>query len=248
MDTTRNHPESEVMSQRKIGDYLVLNTIGHGSQATVYRVLDSRTGDTLALKELHPHHTQDPYGLERFRREASLASRIDSPHVVRIFQVGHSGNSHFMVMEYLPLSLRHILRGQGKLPVERAVDIALQVCRALEAAWEHNIVHRDIKPSNILMTLEGLVKVADFGIARATDLPAMTRFGAVMGTQQYMAPEQGQGLNVDIRSDLYSLGVLLYEMLSGRLPIDGLRNYLKTRSRHQRRYQMRAHASCNSAR
>jgi serine/threonine protein kinase len=209
------------MSQRKIGDYLVLNSIGHGSQATVYRVRDSRTGQIRALKELHPHRARDPYALERFRREAEMASRIHAPHVVPIFEVGRSANSHFIVMEYLPLTLRQILQDQGPLPIENAVAIALQICYALAAAWEVGIIHRDIKPSNVLMDVNGLVKVTDFGIARAADLPSITQLGAVVGTQQYMAPEQGQGLKVDIRSDLYSLGVLLYQMLSGRLPFEG---------------------------
>jgi serine/threonine protein kinase len=124
-------------------------------------------------------------------------------------------------MEYLPLSLRQILQAQGALPTENSVAIALQICSALAAAWEVGIIHRDIKPSNVLMDINGLVKVTDFGIARATDLPSITQLGAVVGTQQYMAPEQGQGLKVDIRSDLYSLGVLLYQMLSGRLPFEG---------------------------
>ncbi len=209
------------MAQRKIGDYLVLNPIGHGNQATVYRVQDSRTGQIWALKELHPHRARDPYALERFRREAEMASRIHSSHVVPIFEIGRSANIYFIVMEYLPLTLRQILQAQGPLPIENAVAIALQICSALAAAWEVGIIHRDIKPSNVLMDVNALVKVTDFGIARATDLPSVTQLGADDGTQQYMAPEQGQGLKVDIRSDLYSLGVLLYQMLSGRLPFEG---------------------------
>ena len=200
----------------------MLDTLGSGSQASVYRVSDDRTGDVRALKELHQHRARDPYSVERFRREAEVASRLDHPNVVRIFEVGQSGDSHFIVMEYLPLTLHDLLAANRPLPGDRAVDITRQISLALEAAWKQNVVHRDIKPRNILIGVDGQVKVTDFGIARAADLPGLTQPGGVVGTHQYMAPEQSQGEAVDVRSDLYSLGILLYQMLSGTRPFDGL--------------------------
>ena len=206
--------------QQRIGTYQVLEEIASGGQATVYRVWDTHSGRVVALKVLHPHLARDTAYLERFHREAQLAASLDHPNVVRIFEVGQEEETHFIALEYLPLSLHHLIRAQDHLPLDRAVDIAHQIALGLEAAHQQGITHRDIKPQNILLGPEGTVKVTDFGIARAGDLSTMTRTGAVMGTPHYMSPEQAKGLRADSRSDLYSLGVALYQMLTGALPFD----------------------------
>ena len=186
----------------------------------MYRAWDTRTGQVVALKVMHPHLAGDTAYLERFHREARLAASIKHRNVIRIFEVGSEENSHFIAMEYLSLSIYNLIEAQGQLPIDRAVDICHQTALALEAAQQRDIVHRDIKPHNILLAPDGTAKVSDFGIARGAELATMTRTGALMGTPHYMAPEQAQGQRVDIRSDLYSLGVVLYQMLTGEVPFD----------------------------
>ncbi|MEE8443338.1 MAG: tetratricopeptide repeat protein, partial [Dehalococcoidia bacterium] len=208
------------MSQQRIGSYRILERIAAGGQATVYRAWDSRTGQVVALKVMHEHLVHDPSYLERFVREARLAASISHPNIVRIFEVDQAGETYYMSLEYLPLSLHDLIRAEGRMPIERAVDIAHQIALGLAAAHERGIVHRDIKPQNILIDPSGTVKVTDFGISRAVDLATMTRTGAVMGTPHYMSPEQAKGERVDIRSDLYSLGIALFEMLTGELPFN----------------------------
>ena len=207
--------------ERRIGRYQVLEEISSGGQATVYRVWDIHTGQILALKVMHPHLSRDAAYQKRFHREAQMASSLDHPNIIRIFEVGQDGDSHFIAMEYLPLGLHDLIKAQGRLPVERAAEIVYQVCLALEAARKRGIVHRDIKPQNILIGPEGTVKLADFGIARAQNLSAMTHTGMVMGTPHYMSPEQAQGQQSDTRSDLYSLGIVMYQILAGQLPFEG---------------------------
>ena len=208
------------MAQKRIGSYQVLEDIASGGQATVYRAWDTRTGQVIALKVMHPHLVRDATYLERFQREARLAASINHPNVVRIFDVGQDGESHFMALEFLPLSLNNLVEAQGQMPLDRVVDIAHQIALGLDSAHQRGIVHRDIKPHNILISPEGTAKVTDFGIGRAADLSTMTRTGAVMGTPHYMAPEQARGMRVDIRSDIYSLGIAIYQMLTGELPFN----------------------------
>ena len=177
------------MAQQPIGRYRVLERIAAGGQAVVYRAWDTEAGLVMALKVLHTHLSQDAAYLERFHREARIAASINHPNVIRIFEVGEAGDTHFISMEYLPEGLHHILEAEGRFSVERAVHILLQVCSGLQSAHEKGIVHRDLKPQNILLAPDGAMKVTDFGIARAADLSVMTRTGAVMGTPQYMSPE-----------------------------------------------------------
>ena len=159
--------------------------------------------------------------LERFRREASLAASIDHPNVVKIFQVGSDGDRHFMALEFLPENLARVIQSGGQMRIDRAADFATQIAEGLAAAHVLGIVHRDVKPQNILIGPDGVLKVTDFGIARAEELSTMTATGAVMGTPHYMSPEQARGERAEIRSDVYSLGCVLYQMLAGELPFKG---------------------------
>ena len=235
--------------QRSIGRYQVLEEIASGGQGTVYRAWDTSSGRVVALKVLHPHLSSDAGVLERFRREAQLAAAVSHPNITQIFEVGQDGNLHFIAMEFLPLSIHNLMESQGRLPVERAADICHQAALALQAASSRGIIHRDIKPQNLLLSPDGSVKVTDFGIARATALSTMTRTGALMGTPHYMSPEQSQGQRVDVRSDIYSLGIVLYQMLSGQLPFEAdtpfevMRQHIEQRPTPVRRLRSQVPAS-----
>ena len=204
--------------QRHIGRYQVLDEIAAGGQGAVYRAFDPQTGQIVALKVLHPSLAGDRTYLDRFRREASLASSIDHPNVTKIFEVGESGGSHFMALEFLPESLGGVIQSGGPMQIERAADFAAQIAEGLGAAHALGIVHRDVKPQNVLVSPDGTLKVTDFGIARGAALSTMTATGAMMGTPHYMSPEQCRGERADVRSDIYSLGCVLYQMLTGELP------------------------------
>ena len=205
--------------EQQIGRYQLLEEIASGGQGAVYRAFDPETGQIVALKVLHAHLGDDVH-LERFHREARMAASINHPNVIRVSDVGQDGDSDFIAMELLPDSLARVIESGGALPVDRAVDFASQIADGLAAAHALGIVHRDIKPQNVLIGPDGNVKVSDFGIARATAFSTMTVTGAMMGTPHYMSPEQARGHREDIRSDLYSLGVLLYQMLTGEVPFD----------------------------
>ena len=209
------------MAQQRIGRYEVLEELGVGGFATVHRARDPGMDRIIALKVMHPHLARDPQYLERFLREARAAGAVNHPNVVIVYEVGSDGEQHYIAMEYLPSSLHDLLGQRGALQAEEALALLRPIALALQAAHERGIVHRDIKPHNILLTEEGVPKVTDFGIARAADLGTMTRTGMVMGTPQYMSPEQGRGERVDIRSDIYSLGIVLYQMLTGTTPLEG---------------------------
>ena len=207
--------------QQQIGRYQVLEEIASGGQGAVYKAFDPQSGQILALKVLHPSLTANSSYLERFRREASLAASIDHPNVVGIFEVGEDREWHFIAMELLPESLARVIRSGGALRIERATEFAIQIANGLSAAHALGIVHRDIKPQNVLISADGTAKVTDFGIARAEVLPTMTAAGAMLGTPHYMSPEQARGERTDSRSDIYSLGCVLYQMLAGELPFKG---------------------------
>ena len=223
------------MQQQTIGRYQVLEEIASGGQGTVYRAWDTGSGRVVALKVLHPHLASDLGVLERFRREAQLAAAVVHPNITTIYEVGQHGNRHFIAMEYLPDSIHNLIVSTGRLPIDRAVDICRQATVGLEAASRRGIIHRDIKPQNLLLAPDGTVKVTDFGIARATALSTMTRTGALMGTPHYMSPEQAQGQRVDIRSDIYSLGIVLYQMLTGQLPFEANTPYEVIRQQVEQR-------------
>jgi len=202
--------------------YELEQLIGTGGMADVYRARDTLLGRTVAVKILHPQFAKDPVFIERFRQEAQAAANLNQPNIVNVYDWGIEDSTYYIVMEYvMGRDLKDIIVQGGPLLPERAVEIAMAICLALDVAGAHGIVHRDIKPQNIIVTNDGQIKVMDFGIARTAGGSAMTQTGTIMGTAQYISPEQAQGRVADPRSDLYSLGVVLYEMLTGRVPFDG---------------------------
>ena len=194
--------------QRHIGRYEILEELGVGGQATVFRARDPRLDRIVALKVLHPHLAYDSQLRERFLREARLAARITHTNVTTIYDVDEEKETRqpYIAMEYLPRSLHGLLEERGALSVGEAVELARQVASALDAAHEKDIVHRDIKPRNILLAHDGSAKVTDFGIARALDLPSLTSTGLVIGTPHFMSPEQTISGGVDIRSLHFPVG------------------------------------------
>jgi beta-lactam-binding protein with PASTA domain len=202
------------------GRYRLVARIGSGGMADVWCATDQELGRRVALKVLHPRFAADPQFVERFRREASHAAGLQHPNVVAVFDRGEWDGTPYIAMEHIEgPTLKEIVRDRGALPPALAVDVVVQILRAARYAHKHGIVHRDLKPHNVILDEEGRVKVTDFGIARA-GASQMTETGAIMGTAHYLSPEQAQGLPVDGRSDLYSIGVILYELLTGRVPFD----------------------------
>jgi eukaryotic-like serine/threonine-protein kinase len=202
--------------------YEVVRRVGVGGMADVYLAEDTQLGREVALKILHPQYADDEGFVERFRREALSAAKLQHPNIVQIYDSGKEGDFNFIVMEYVEgRSLKDYLSEEGPLEIRDATRIAGEVLTALAYAHRSGLVHRDIKPGNILLSNDGKVQVTDFGIARAEAGSTMTQTGTILGTAYYLSPEQAQGLPLDGRSDIYSLGVVLYEMLSGRRPFEG---------------------------
>ena len=202
------------------GRYTLGELLGSGGMGRVYRAYDGRLKREVALKVMAEHYAQTPEFVERFEREVRNVSSLDHPNIIRVFGSGEDENgSPYMVMELAPGgTLKDRIRSTGPLPPREAARVALQVAGALGSAHEAGIVHRDVKPENVLLTEAGDVKVADFGIARATEATAMTHTSMILGTAPYLSPEQARGEPVGPSSDLYSLGVVLYESLTGRTP------------------------------
>ena len=202
------------------GRYRILYRLGSGGMADVYCAEDQQLGRRVALKVLHRRYAEDEQFVERFRREASSAAGLSHPNVVAIFDRGEWDGTYYIAMEFVDgRTLKDIIRERGAAPPEAAIDVTLQILRAARYAHNHGVIHRDIKPHNVLIDQEGRVRVTDFGIARA-GTSDITETGSVMGTAQYLSPEQAQGRSVDARSDLYSIGIVLYELLTGRVPFD----------------------------
>ena len=209
---------SRVLNDR----YEVDKPLGRGGMAQVLRGTDRVLGRTVAIKVLDQKHRNDAKFVTRFRREAQAAAGINHPNVVSVFDTGSEDSLHYIVMEYVDgETLDDVLAREKVLPPERVVAIAEPVARALEAAHQKGMVHRDVKPGNIMLDRSGTVKVVDFGIARAAADDTLTQTGIVLGTAAYLSPEQAQGVAVDPRSDVYSLGCVLYQMLTGRKPFTG---------------------------
>jgi beta-lactam-binding protein with PASTA domain/predicted Ser/Thr protein kinase len=202
------------------GRYEVVERVGVGGMAEVFCAQDLQLGRRVALKLLHPRFAEDEHFVERFRREASAAAGLSHPNVVGVYDRGEWERRPYIAMEYLPgRTLKDLVAQRGPLPVDQAIDLTVQILRAARFAHRRGIIHRDIKPHNVMVDEEGRAKVTDFGIARAGPSD-MTQTGSLLGTAQYLAPEQAQGEPVSPATDLYSTGVLLYELLTGRVPFD----------------------------
>ena len=199
--------------------YRVIEKIGSGGMADVYKAVDDVLGRTVAVKVLHSRYASEPNFVARFRQEAQAAANLSHPNIVNMYDWGREGETYYIVMEYVAGTDLKTLVSRGPLDPAKAAEYAAQVCSALSVAHGYDVIHRDIKPHNIVLTPDGQIKVMDFGIARAGNT-TMTQTNSVLGTAQYISPEQAQGKPLTPASDLYSLGVTLYEMTTGRLPFD----------------------------
>lgn len=212
------------MEPRTLGRYELLAELGKGAMGVVYRANDPLLDRLVAIKTVSM--SLDPQEMAeyetRFYQEAKAAGSLNHPNIVTIYDVGKSGNLAYMAMEFLPGDeLRSLLAGGQPLPVARAVDISAQVAEGLAYAHQHGVVHRDVKPANIMLSVTGRAKITDFGIARMRSAEVKTQTGIVLGSPRYMSPEQVAGKRAEPRSDIFSLGVILYEMLTGRPPFTG---------------------------
>ena len=224
----------------KVGDrianrYEVEDLLGSGGMSSVFRAFDTGLERRVALKVLHEHFSDDPEYVERFRREAQAIARLSHPNIVTVIDRGEYEGRQFIVFEHVAgENLKELVEREGPLAVPQALALTHQVARGLAFAHEHGIVHRDVKPQNVLVNDDGAVKVTDFGIARSLERDeGLTMTGTLLGTSDYIAPEQARGEPVDERSDQYSLGVLLYELLTGCVPYEG-ENFMTVAVKHLR--------------
>src|SRR5438445_8106628 len=209
----------DVLSDR----YELEELVGSGGMSSVYRAHDRLLDRKVALKILHEHYTADDEYVERFRREARAVAALSHPNIVTVIDRGEHESKQFIVFEYIDgENLKRLIERRGPAPVETALELAMQIARGLSFAHQQGLVHRDVKPQNVLLNGDGQAKVTDFGIARSLDVKhGMTQTGTVLGTSEYIAPEQAQGQHVDEHTDIYSLGVVLYQLLTGELPFSG---------------------------
>ncbi len=209
------------MIDRTVSHYKILAQLGEGGMGTVYRGVDTMLDRPVAIKVLHPHISRQPDVLERFRSEAALLARLSDPHIATLYSFFRESDEFFMVMEFVNgQTLATLMHNHTTVAPEQAVAVSTKVLSGLDHAHSVGILHRDITPANILVTGQGAVKITDFGIARAFGSQRLTRDLRVIGTLEYVAPERIRGEEGDLRSDLYSVGVVLYELLTGRLPFE----------------------------
>lgn len=222
-ETLRQAPRGEISAGEVLmGRFKVERELGHGGMGAVYLAMDQKVGEQVALKVIANHHADDPESNERFRREVSSARKITHSNVIRIHDLQEDNRLLFISMEYFPgITLAELLSRRGPLPLYEVRELLSQVCDALQAAHRAGVIHRDLKPGNVLVNETGEVRVIDFGLAKASYMMSMTATGLIMGTPEYMAPEQVRGKVTDRRTDIYALGVMTYHMLSGRPPFTG---------------------------
>jgi len=207
----------------KLDHYLIENLVARSGMASIFRATDERTGQPVAIKIPHPEMEADPVFYDRFRREQEIGQKLDHPGVMKVFP-NDDHSQFYMAMEWVDgRLLRQIMNEQKKFPPERAVNLALQIASALEYIHSHGVVHRDLKPENIMVDPNDDIKLIDFGIAANVGSRRLTfaKFSQTMGTPDYISPEQVKGKRGDARSDIYALGVMLYEMLTGKVPFTG---------------------------
>ena len=213
---------SALVGTQLSGRYRLDAQVGTGGMSTVYRAFDATLERRVAIKLMHRDIAADSDQLERFRREARAVAQLSHPHIVGVIDAGEEDGRPYIVFEYVEgETLKDRIRRLGRLPVDEAIAYAIEIARALGAAHGRGIVHRDVKPQNVLVDEEGSAKVTDFGIARSMDDSGLTAEGRVLGTTDYVSPEQALGHDVNGQSDIYSLGVVLYEMLTGDVPFHG---------------------------
>jgi hypothetical protein len=213
---------STLVGMQLSGRYRLDAQIGSGGMSTVYRAFDLTLERPVAIKLMHREIASDSDQLERFRREARAVARLSHPHIVGVIDAGEDEHRPFIVLEYVEgETLKERIRRMGRLPIDEAIAYTIEIARALGCAHGHQIVHRDIKPQNVLIDAEGSAKVTDFGIARSLQEEGLTADGRVLGTTDYVSPEQALGQEVNGQSDIYSLGVVLFEMLTGDIPFHG---------------------------
>jgi serine/threonine protein kinase len=215
-DKTRTHVL--LTSGTMVSHYRIIEKIGAGGMGEVYLAEDTELNRKVALKFLPPHLCQDADCRTRFKREAQAAAKLNHPNIVTIYEVSEFNGRPFFAMEHVEgQSLRDLIKAK-ELPIERVIELAIQICEGLHKAHQSGIVHRDVKPANILIDADGRAKILDFGLASVTGSDHLTKTGSTLGTIGYMSPEQAKGEEVDQRSDIFSLGVVLYEMITSKSP------------------------------
>ena len=212
-----------LMKGQRINDrYQIIRSIGEGGMANVYLAHDTILDRNVAVKILRGNLAKDEKFIKKFQREANSAATILHPNVVEMYDVGKDDDNYFIVMEYIDgQTLKNLIKKRGALTLPEVIDIMMQLTSAIECAHDKYIIHRDIKPQNILMLDDGTVKVTDFGIATATNTNELTQTNSVMGSVHYLPPESANGSGATIRSDIYSLGILMFELLTGKVPFKG---------------------------
>jgi eukaryotic-like serine/threonine-protein kinase len=222
-----------VVGETIAGRYGLEEVVGHGGMSTVYKAHDTLLERNVALKILHQQYNEDEDFVERFKREARSVAQLQHPNIVTVIDRGEEDGRQYIVFEYIDgENLKELVVRKGRLDVREALEIALEIARGLGFAHDHGLVHRDVKPQNVLLNGDGGAKVTDFGIARSLDVDrGVTQTGTVLGTSNYIAPEQASGQPVDAHTDVYSLGIVLYEMLTGELPFPG-ENFVAVAMKH----------------